>query len=500
MSILPPKDFLSLSRQRGLLQDRPWLRALLLVAGIVAIVVWQGTFRAADKRLDTGYAITHTYGGPQAEFVYFYHYLGLFPVPALDYPRPKPTEEAAARAFRERGGELRLGLAHDRLAVIAYLPDVYLGGDPYAPRHNTAAWLGFVVALAALYVALWSARLELFGLVLVALIGSDPFQLHEVYVQDNVFGWVITVGLLVTAINAPLIVNHRYYLGAGGVSAHYLWLAPVLSGLVLGTFRHMRAECVTTMVAAMAAYGLLSGVSWRRKGVLTALLVSAFTVANAGWLGYFDRVVDRSETAVAARGGAVDADRGERRVHPFWHPVWAGLGDFDGKYGYLFWDRVATDYAAPILAAQPDSEPGVSYHWKESYAAVLRDKVLADIVGDPLWYMTIVAKRLHRVLFENTPSRLAVGARWFDVPGLSLLLAPFGAVALACYLARREWSMPRLMMFPFAIGGVAVAVTSVNGYHYYALVHLFLYALLVAWIVEALCRLAGARTRQSPAA
>ena len=200
---------------------------------------------------------------------------------------------------------------------------------------------------------------------------------------------------------------------------------------------------------------------------------------------------------VTASGGDATTGRGEQRVHLFWHPVWGGLGDFDGKYGYLFWDRVISDYAAPFLDPQSDSQARVQMRWKDTYAAVLRDKVLTDIVGDPLWYATIVVKRLHRVLIENTPPRLAVGARWIDVPGLPLLLVPFGAVVAACYLARREWSMLRLLMFPFAIGGVAVAVTSSNGYHYYALVHLFLYALLVAWILEALCWLTGQKIKES---
>ncbi len=489
--ILPPKDFLSLSRQRALFRGRPWPRALLLVAGIVAIVFWQGTFRTAAGSLDTAYTVTYTFGGQQAEFAYFYHYLGLYPMSALEDPRPGATQEAARRAVRERGGKLRLGEPYDRLTVLSYLPDIYLGGDPYAPRHNTAAWLGFTAALVALYTALWSARLELFGIVLVALVGSDPFQLHEVYVQDNVFGWFITIGLLVTAINVPLIVNHRYYLTGGGIAVRYLWLAPVLSGALLGTFLHLHTACVTTMVAVLAAYAFLSGISWRRKGALIVLLVATFLASNSGWQVYFDRLEAKTQDIVTAASGAKTSSLGGQKRHLFWQPIWAGLGDFDGKYGYLNWDRTVDAYVHPVLAAQPDREPGVHLRYKKAYTAILLDTILTDVFRDPLWYASIIAKRLYRVLMENTSPRLAVGAQWFDAPGLRLLLAPFGILVLVCHLGRREWSMPRLLMFPFAIGGVAVAVTSVNGYHYFALVHLFLYALLVAWILEALLRLPG---------
>ena len=93
-------------------------------------------------------------------------------------------------------------------------------------------------------------------------------------------------------------------------------------------------------------------------------------------------------------------------------------------------------------------------------AEILREKVVRDVAADPGWYAAIITKRLHRVLFENTPPRLAAGANWVDVPGLSPLLAPFAAFVLLCYLVRREWSIPRLLMFPFAVGGVAIAVST----------------------------------------
>ena len=290
MNAIPSRSFLSLSRQRALLRGRPALRLLLLVAGILAIIAWQGTFRDNADRLSDRYSISNTFGGEQSAFAYFFHYLGLYPVEIRGGLAPGASREAAQETLRNHGNRLHMGETYDRLTVLSYVPDIYLGGDPLSPSHSTAAWIGFTAALIALYASLWTARLEFFGIALVALLGSDPFQLHEVYAQDNVFGWNITIGILIAAINLPLIVNHRYYLTSGGKTALYLWLAPLLSGAVLGTFRHLRTECVTTMAATMAAYVLLSGIGWRRKGALIAVLVGVFVITQSGWNAYFDRI------------------------------------------------------------------------------------------------------------------------------------------------------------------------------------------------------------------
>lgn len=492
MTIMPSRGFLSLSSQRALFRGHPRLRALLLVAGIIAIIVWQGSFRDAAERLDRNYSVTYTVGGQQEPFVYFYYYLGLYPVTLDQVPNPEASQEAAQKAVIEHGESLRIGESYDRLTILSYLPDVYLKGDPHAPRHNTAVWLGFTVSLIALYVAFWSSRLELFGITLVALLGSNPFQLHEVYVQNNVFGWFITIGVLVTALNVPLIMKHRYYLTAGPWIRCYALFAAAFSGVILGTFIQIHMACATTLLAVLAAYAFLSGVSMQRKAVMISLVVITFLAANSWWQAYFDRVEAETAKVVAAAGGGGMSELSiGQNTHLFWQPIWAGLGDFDGKYGYLNWDRTADEYVLPILAAQPDLEPGISLRYKTAYTEILIHKLATDILHDPLWYGTIIVKRLHRILMENTPPHLAASASWITLPGLAILLGPFCVLMVVCYLSHREFSMLRLLMFPLAMGGVPLAVTSENGYHYFAVVHLFLYALLIAWVLEIAIRFAS---------
>ncbi|MEQ8319689.1 MAG: hypothetical protein RH946_05440 [Rhodospirillales bacterium] len=477
------------------------LRFAVLVAALLSIVVWQETFRSNTESLETSYSLEDgVYGSRQGQYVYFYHFLDLYPIAALEDPRPAPTPEAARQALDERGREIELGNTFDRLSMPLYLPDIYLGGDPYAPRHNAASWLGFVFALCALYLAFWTARLEFFGLFVVALLGSDPFQLHEVYVRNNIFGWTITIGILIAAINLPLFINHRYFLKTRGFIATYIWLAPLASGVVLGAFRHVRTECISTFAATFVAYLFLSNVKWHRKGAMMLLLLVTFMSTNTAVNSYFNYLENRTVKIVRAAGGDVATDRGGVKVHLFWHSFWGGLGDFDDKYGYLFWDRVITDYGQPISEKLPGNETGTHVRYTEAYAKVLRDKVINDIVSDPLWLTRIILKRFERGLFENTPVRIAIGSASIDIPYVKPLLIPVGLVLLGFYLFRREWGIPILFLYPLSIGAITIAMTSDMGFHYYLILHLFFCALLAGLILEALLRLMDVVLRQDNSA
>lgn len=494
--LFPTRPFLFLARQRAVLRGRPRTRIALLVLALLSIVIWQGTFRDNTASLETDHKLEDgVFGSRQGEFVYFYHFLDLYPVSALENPRPAPNHEAAREALRERASELSLGEPYDRMSVALYLPDVLLGGDPYAPRQNTAAWLGFVFALCCLYTAFWSARLEFMGLAAVALLGSDPFQLYEVYVRNNIFGWTITIGLLVLAINLPLFMNHRYYLKSRGWISAYMWLAPLVSGLLLGVFRHVRTESISAIAAALATYLFLRHVPLRRKGMMILVLLVSFMAAKTSVNDYFNRVEAHTSKIVMSSGGQAAGNRGGQKVHVFWHSFWGGLGDFDDRYGYLFWDRVITDYGQTRTPDIPVFGSAEHIRYTDAYASVLRDKVIHDVLADPMWLARIIVKRLERGFVENTPPQIAIGNRHWTFPLLPGLLLPFGIFALISHLVRRETGIPVMFLYPLSIGAIAIALTSDMGFHYYIIIHLFLYVLVFAWLLEAVLRLADSRRR-----
>jgi hypothetical protein len=94
--------------------------------------------------------------------------------------------------------------------------------------------------------------------------------------------------------------------------------------------------------------------------------------------------------------GPYSAVRPEQH-HSVWMGVWEGLGDFDRTKGYVFSDRAAKAHLIEAGATDIPRHRGLASTAKEDYSqesTFMRSEVLEDIRADPLWYLTILGKRL----------------------------------------------------------------------------------------------------------
>lgn len=490
-----PRTFVNLVCQRRLLRRRPFA-AVFLLGGCVFILLWQFFFIRQALDLDTTWRLGGASGlRMDPKFVYFYHYLGLFPVTTekqdLAYSEAWARELVARqgktlrmeKGFTIRGGELG--------KLFLYLPDIALSGS----AENPAVWpcnaLVFIAALEALFLAFCRIRQPLLGLFTVLLLGSHPFQLYEVYAHENVFGWPISTALLVLALHLPL-------LGTRAPGRAWLWGVPILTGALLATVRLVRTEPVAIGLSATLVY-LTIARPWRVRLALVTLLGLAFAATAAAWGAWFEAKFAQAAECVAAAGGEVY--RGPRwQHHLFWHPVWCGLGDFDDRYGHRWDDRAAHAYAWPILTRRPGNDwPALdpsgyatAGYWDKArayakypcehpdYARVLRDEVLGDIARDPAWYLRILGRRLWRVIAETTPTRLAFGRRWIDLPMHGLVFVPL----LGFLAANRSWTLVRIAVFLVPTVLPALAIYSGSGMSYHGCHHLMVAAFGGAWLVE----------------
>lgn len=489
--------FFGLVLQRRRL-ERPRVRLLLLVAGCVGIPLWQRSFAVRPERMDRRYALRASSGlqypgGIQTptKFVYFFTYLGLYPVATeLDESRLVMSRAGAEQVLREHGDTLIMETGHTIRSgqhgrIYVYLPDAWLKGAPRAPSVRACHGIVFVLALEALFVAFWWARRTLLGILLVAFLGSNPFQLLEVYGRENIFGWPITTAAIVLALHVPFLFGERR---PGRLAT---WGAPVATGLLLATVRQVRPEPVVLILSALGLYATASALRWRVRLALVALLAASFGGASKAWEAHFARKYDQALEVVTAAGG-----------HPYtgprmgyntpWDNIWEGLGDFDTKYGYAWSDAAAVAHARPVLLEKYGEEVAGDGYWDDAkkyykwpletphYNDVLRSKVLRDITHDPLWYLGILAQRAWRILTQTTPLRLAWGTVWVSLPMHGLLALP-----VLCLLAwARAWGLLKLVGFFVPLSLVALLVYSGKGMCYYSCYHVGVAAVVCALLFE----------------
>jgi len=168
--------------------------------------------------------------------------------------------------------------------------------------------------------------------------------------------------------------------------------------------------------------------------------------------------------------------------HNFWHPVFCGLGDYDTKYGYEWNDKKAYAYAIPILQREYNMNISYSgkYHTDDYYDAdslyykkpeelmnyekVVKAKVVSDIKNDPMWYVTILIKRVFKTLTTTIP-----------LPYVGWLIFP-----LTFYLfKKKKWSLLKLILVSLPLSATSIMVYSGKGSTYNSVFVYFIMAIIL---------------------
>lgn len=462
-------------------------RAIVLVIGLVLIPIWQKGFLASDANIDANYKVTASTGiNREQQFFFFLYHLGLFPV-ATDAPIQADTKAEAERLLREtpdklkqdEGSTFRSG---DRGRTYLYFIDAWLRHDSLTPSLRPAHFLAFVAALIALFTAFWSIGRTLQGAALVALLGSNPFQLFAAYKQENVFSWTITTMIAVLALNVPLL-----YPASRRSRRWYPWVAVAASGLLVALVRNVRSEPTVILLGVVIVVATMSWLGrWRRFALGVTLGVSFF-IGSVTTRQLIDHEFENAAAAVKRAGGS--AFTGPRYFyHEFWHAVFCGLGDFDTEKGYEWNDRKAFAYVQPRLQKLHPEVKIPVFTWIDKtydaagkypiylgelsgYHEIVRDKILGDIKNDPRWYLEILVKRAGRILDRTTPVGIAFKGESYYAGGrlLGWLCIPL----LVLCVATRRWSYAKLMLFSLPLSISPFLIYSDRGMTYYSTFHVF---------------------------
>jgi hypothetical protein len=355
-----------------------------------------------------------------------------------------------------------------------------------------------VTALCALFASFWWIRRPGIGALSVLFLGSDPFQLYSSYRQENVFGWSVSVALILMAIHLPIMV-------ARPTKSRWLWALPIAAGLLLASARTVRSEGTLIGGSAILVYLTLADASWKKRIGLAALFFVTMTLGTTGYSKYFLHKFERAHGVMVAAGGTPYT--GPLPIyHEVWHAIFCGLGDYDKKYGYVWDDRVAYAYAYPILSGKyglklPPWQPGwytfnatydgtgkypIFFSEAEHYHDIIREKVVGDITRDPRWYLDILWKRAMRILEKTPPIAVHLGTESLQT---SSALIGFICIPLAAFLAlSRRFTDLKILAFTLPLSAPALIVFSDFGMTNYSTFHYFGTAILSSMLLD------GART------
>lgn len=471
---------------------------IALIIGLVLIVAWQSSFIASRNSLSDKYANRAASAiSFEKKFVYFYYYLGLFPVATemekLDYSREgaeKLAQENGSALLTEYKSTIRWG---DWGQMYLYLPYAYWKGSPEYLDLRPATAGFFVFSLLLLYAAFWRCRLTVPGAILVLFAGSNPFQLFEAFRNENVFSISISLFLLTLAVNLPFIFNKR-------MTLLNMIVRVCLTAFLIAFLQQMRTGVQILLVSAAFIY-LISErlLFWRRIILVFALFLCYWGALNM-FKSYFLYKFQQADKFVAEHHGHVYT--GPRDfTHRIWHSVFMGFSDFDKNF---YWDdRFGVLCVLPYLEEVNNVKYppyGVNGQWGfddfyydeakkfpvegqqlPNYSAVMKKITLSIIKENPLWYVEILSSRLWRFILQTTPLRVAFGKYYATIPFSGIFVVPLMFIFL--WLKNRKLAV--LLMASFPLAGTMILVYSGKGTPYYNCYHLICAALIACFAIEA---------------
>ncbi len=463
--------------------SKRWVSTLILIIVIVGnLYVYvhrsERNFICKEKRRELTTGFSHNWG---QEFIYFYYYKDLFPV-ALPDIKKDYSEKAADDYLSQHGKDLLMEYNHwvrfgNHSRIFCYLPNAILTGTAENPSINLFNFLVFIGALVTFYIGMRKAGHSFLALIVIALVNTQSFFLYEVFVNENIFGLLASVFLLVCGLNAVYIFkppnNYKYL------------LIPILSGVLISFFAGIRGEINVVLISVLLIY-IFSIIRPLLKILSIALLLGFFFITQLLTESYFDSKIEQAENVIEKSGGHIYNGKMLGK-HPLWHTVFCGLGDFDKKYGYKWHDTVAYWYGVPKMSSLMGHEFKYSgkYHLDEyydsnekyykkpddfvEYEGICKEKVLSDIENDPLWFVGIMIKRLNRIFSNTLPFQYA-----------GYLLLP----ALIVVFFKRKWRLFVLLLSSMPLSLTPLVIFSGGNSTFNSIFPFFAIAVLLLFLFE----------------
>lgn len=225
-------------------------------------------------------------------------------------------------------------------------------------------WLYFKNVIASLIAAF----------VMIVLMRKTPlFNQEGIFFSD-----VYLASVIITTALLPLFF---YYLKKGRLTfscSIFLFL----SGMMIGYGEYWRSFSTFPLALLFLGY-LIVGQKSPVKNKL--FMVIAFSLGILISNLHFHHIIDKRDRFLSVQSPNYHAENVPNK-HPFWHPVYLGLGYYPNPYGIAWNDRIASDRVDSV-------KPGVVY-LSEEYGQILRQSVFEFVHDHPVFFIKSTLKKV----------------------------------------------------------------------------------------------------------
>lgn len=463
------------------LQTRRGLKLTLLAFFLVNVTFYTSSrfinFPSFQKRND---ASGFSYSTAE-HFAYFHYYTGNFPL-ATTNTKLEYSKEGAEKEITENGENLIMEYLHwsrlgENARIWAFSPNAFISSSPENPSISLFNALVFTFSILILYFGFWRARMSLYGLILTSAVNLTPFFLYEVYTNQNIFALLGSMFFAILGLHIFSLLNKE--------KRAILLVFAIISGALVGFFSEYRNELSILISVLVLIYIFTKQQHFAIKLLSIVLCIATFYGSKQLIRSHFNQKFETTKALVEKHGGHV-YNGGRISGHKFWHPVFCGLGDYDTKYGFEWNDKVAYRYAVPIL--QNEFKMDISYSDKyhldnyydadslyyikfdeiEEYEEIVKDKVLYHINDDPIWFVTIIFRRIAKTLTTTIP-----------LPFIGWLLFFFTYY----FVKNKEWFHLKLFVISLPLSATSILIYSGDGATYNSVFVYFVIMGLI-WLLD----------------
>jgi hypothetical protein len=396
------------------------------------------------------------------------------------------SKEGALNEIKNNGENLIMEYKHwsrlgENLRIVCYYPQALLRGSPENPSIKFFNFLIFTITLASLWIGFNYVDRFILGAITVLTVNLTPFFLYEVYLNENVFYLLACGFFIIISLNIKLLFGKRYN------NVIYPSILIFISSLIIAFFSEIRGETLIVLGSLILMIIFSKYLKLKEKILLLVIAIVSTIMVKKSIKFYFENLFTETYKLVEESNGHVYTGK---RIsgHRFWHPVFCGLGDFGKEKGYEWNDRVAYEYALPILNSKynldlkyskdklhldnyydKDSLYYVKFDDLDEYEAIMKEKVVNDIKQDPIWFSKVLLNRIIRTLNISLPFKFF---GWLSVHFLLLLL----------YIKEYEYLTYILSSFPLLF--TQIFIYSGDGTTYNSLFSLLSFTIIIYILIK----------------